>query len=500
MSDYSRFEHFDAKGNRDITADLTGQVTVSADNDGVYTIKATAVGSDGNTYDLTYTGRLPFFDPTASYYVLRQIMEDRENETFKGGMGFYYGDILQTSKGGEMMVQLYSDDFNDENGMQYDETTMICLDLIGRPFPNGNPTLDPGTYSIKPYYEGVRGDAIAGREMTYMSQTMGIGCYLRDRSSSKYASSDPYAYAYLQSGDIVIEKTDKGFRISLENGVTTLGYKVSFVYEGGISPFLDYSEDDRGTAKSTIVDDVDLKLDDLPLARLYNGGVVNGYQTYLFDVGSRSGMDEQRKYGGDIIRFHFVNRPGTPVVDAGEYTVMEEPYETYYMPGKLAQTHWVGTPGGGTDISGTCYIHFEEGRFLVMDHYAWFREGNVKVAIDGTPGPGNYDKLTYTVDIDLTSDNNFYVSGSWTGPVTLMYDPDSLSAIGSVEADGSEAKLFAVGNGLYQVSDYLGSVEVYNMMGSLCGTFNAAQTIDLSAAAPGMYIFKMGKTTVKVIK
>ena len=100
----------------------------------------------------------------------------------------------------------------------------------------------------------------------------------------------------------------------------------------------------------------------------------------------------------------------------------------------------------------------------------------------------------------MTSDNNFYVRGSWTGPVTLMYDPDSLSAIGSVEADGSEAKLFAVGNGLYQVSDYLGSVEVYNMMGSLCGTFNAAQTIDLSAAAPGMYIFKMGKTTVKVIK
>ena len=38
------------------------------------------------------------------------------------------------------------------------------------------------------------------------------------------------------------------------------------------------------------------------------------------------------------------------------------------------------------------------------------------------------------------------------------------------------------------------------MMRSLSGTFNAAQTIDLSAAAPGMYIFKMGKTTVKVIK
>lgn len=501
ITDYSVCRHYDTDGKVDVEAIVTGDVVVSCDAEGLYTITAKASDGSGNTYDINYTGRLPFTDPTTHYYILRQIMEDRENQTFKGGMGFYYGTSLQTSKGGEMMIQLYSDAYDEENGLQYDETSMICLDIVGRPFPNGELTIDPGTYPIKSYTTAVRGDAIAGRELTYMSQTICIGCYLRDRSSSKYSSSDPFAYAYIASGDIVIEKTDKGYKISLTNGVTTLGYKVSFEYEGPIGPLLDSSTDPPKSALSTIEDDVDLQLSDLPLARAYNSGAVNGNQTFIVDIGSRSGKDAQRIYGGDVIRMQFVNRAGTPALEPGEYSIMDEPYDTFYMPGKMAQSYWAALSGGGTDLSGTCYIHFEKDRYLVMDDYAWFKEGSVTVSLPtDVEQPEGYNNRIYTFDINLIADNSFYVTGKWTGPVELMYNPDGISAISAVATDGAQAKVICVSPGIYQISDYAGEVAVYNVSGTLCGTFEASSPIDLSDKAAGVYIFKMGKSSAKIVK
>lgn len=494
ISDYSSCLFFDEQGNIKIQAAITGEVTVTPADDDMFTIKAKAIDASGNTYDVNYTGRLPFIDPSHKFSILRQIMEDRLDEKFIGGLGFYYGKSLQTSKGGELMIQLYSADYGTEDGRQYDETTMICLDLVGRPFPNGDIQIDPGTYPIVPITEIERGKALSGREITYMTQTMGIGTYLRDRSSSKYAANDPYAYAYLASGDIVIEKSDKGYKITLENGVTDLGYKVSFSYDGPIGPIGDYSGDDDDPGISTITDDVNLELDDILVARSYYTGVHNGTHTYLVCIGSRSHKYPERTNGGDSMTLEFCNDLSSPIIAPGVYDMIEEKYETFYEPGKLVQSRWVDSAP-----SGTSYIDFEDGRYIVMKDLAWFLEGRVTVT---KPNGDSEDlnKQIYTFDIDLTSDNGFFVKGTWTGPVELMYDPEGLSAIGAVESDGSQAMVRALGNGLYQVSNYIGEVSVYNVGGALCLTTDASRPVDLSAMPAGLYIFKMGQSSVKIIK
>lgn len=502
LGDYSVCQYFDESGNITKEASITGNVTVTNNDNGEYTVKTQATDvNDGTVYNVTYTGRLPFTAPSESYLIFRQIMEDRKDVEFVGGMGFYYGTSLQSSKGGEMMIQLYSDEFNEENGMQYDETTMICLNILGRPFPTVTPTIDPGTYPIVSAREIERGKAFAAREMSYIGQTMVIGTYLRERNSKKYSAQDPMAYCYLESGDIVIEESEKGYKISLENGRTNFGYEVTFHYDGPIGPIVDYSVPDENHPKSTITDDVNLKLSDLPLARVYNGGIINGTQTFLFDIGSRSGLDPQRDNGGDIIRFEFVCEPGTRIVTPGSYTVMAEKYETYYTPGSLGQSRYVPLPKGGTDMSGTIYMSFEEGRtLLVLEDLAWFLEGNVGLSMPTEGQPEGDDNRIYNVKVDLIADNNFFVKGEWTGPAKLMYDPDTVSAIGAVEADGSKASVRGAGNGIYLIADYVGQVEVFSMTGQSCGIFDASQPIDLSAMPSGLYIFKMGQTTAKIVK
>lgn len=494
ISDYSSCLFFDTNGELSISATITGEVIVTAEEDDIFSITAKAIDDSGNTYDITYSGRLPFTDPSHKFSILRQIMEDRTNETFIGGLGFYYGTSLQTSKGGEIMIQLYSADYGTEDGRQYDETTMICLDLVGRPFPNGNIEIDPGTYPIVPITEAARGKALSGREISYMSQTMGIGTYLRDRSSSKYDGSDPYAYAYLASGDIVIEKSDKGYKITLENGVTDLGYKVAFTYDGPIGPLHNYAPNEGNNYLSTITDDVNLKIDDIQVARSYYSGVVNGSRTFLLSIGSHSHKYPERTNGGDAMTLEFCNDLSSQIIAPGVYDMMEEKWETYYEPGKLVQSRWIDSAP-----SGTCYVYFEEGRYLVMKDYAWFLKGRVTV----TKPNGDSEELNnqvYSFDIDLISDNGFFVKGQWTGPVQLMYDAGAFAEIEAVKADGSNASVRALGNGTYQIVDYAGEVAVYNVTGTLCLTASANDPIDLSSFPGGVYIFKMGQTSIKIIK
>lgn len=73
-----------------------------------------------------------------------------------------------------------------------------------------------------------------------------------------------------------------------------------------------------------------------------------------------------------------------------------------------------------------------------MKDYAWFKEGNVGLSMPTEGQPEGDDNRIYNVKVDLIADNNFFVKGEWTGPAKLMYDPDTVSAIGSVEADGSK--------------------------------------------------------------
>lgn len=500
VKDYSLAQHYDAEGNIDVEFNVSGDAVVTRGNDDIYTITVPISDANGDVVEFTYSGRLPFVDPSHKTSIYRQIREDRTDIQFKGGMAFYYGQF-QTTKGGTMMVQLYDGEYS-EDGMQYDETQMICLDLIARNFADESKiTIDPGTYIISPLGTLQRNQAGAAAEVNYMGQTVVLGTYLRDRSRTKYGE-DLAAYSYLKTGTITVEAIEGGYRIQLLDGVTDLGYKVTFTYEGPVGPIMNYAADSGKSALSTIEDDVDLKLDDLPIARVWNSGTVNGCQVFTLDIGSRSGRDPERDNGGDIMRLEIVNPAGTTHIEPGSYTIMAERWDTFYQPFTLAQTHWVSASSGGSDISGTCYMHFIEGRSYVMDHYAFLTEGKMGLTVpEGTEWPSDpkADRV-YSFNMDFVADNSFFVRGQWTGPVHLMYNPDELSAIGAIEADGSDAKLAMTSPGIYRVANYTGSVMVYNVAGIAVGTFDASQPIDLSAQPAGIYIFKIGNKSIKAAK
>lgn len=497
--DYSGARYYDENGNVTRSATLSSDVTVTRNDDGVYTVTAEMKDdASGATLQFKYSGRLPFNDPSAEATVYRQLNEDRIDIKFTGGMAFYYGPF-QSEKAGTMMIQLYDGEFDTETGGCNDGTQMICLDLIGRLFPDKSKiAIDPGTYVISPLFGVQRNQAGAAREIDYMGVTVVLGTYLRDYNTSKYGE-DRMAYAYLKTGDIVVEKDGDNYHITLANGVTDRGFNVTFDYTGPIGPIVDSSVDGGGSALSTIEDDVDLKLDDLPVARCYDGGNVGGNQVFILDIGSRSGRDPQRDSGGDLMRLEIVNAHGTSVIEPGSYTLADNSYPDSYLPGAIIPTHWVTTSYGGSDISGTCYIHMQENRNYIMDHYAFLTLGKLGVNCDAAETDA-LDERTYTFEMDFESDNGFFVTGTWTGPVKLMYNPETLSSIGHVGTDGDNAKIYTVGEGRYQIANYIGEVTVYNVAGSLCGTYDSNEIIDLSGMPAGIYIAKIGKTSIKICK
>lgn len=497
ISDYSMVQYYNSEGVVTIEGIVENDVKVEV-TDNIYTVTTSVKASDGKTYNVTYNGRLPYIDPSQKNFAYRQLNEDRKNINFIDGMAFYYGSF-QSAKAGSMMIQLYDKPFDHETGRMDDNTQMICINIIGRLFSDEKKiTIDPGVYHItKNSVE--RGIACAARELDYMGTTIILGTYLQDRNETKYGSTDRSAYGYLESGDILIEAVSGGYHISLENGRTNLGYEITFDYTGAVSPIINSSGEQTETFLSTIEDDVKLALDDLPVAHLWNGGVVNNCRTFVLDIGSPSGRDTERDNGGDIMRIEFVCENGVQQPTIGNYTVMEEVYDTYYAPGTLGQTKWVQASTGGTDISGTRYMHFIENRYYVMDHYAFINVGTVGLTISNEESPDS-NKPMYDVDINLMSDNGYYVTGKWHGQVELMYDPDSVSAIGTIGTDGSEARIASLGGGLYQAVNFAGTVQVYNVSGVLCGNYDAASVIDLSAMPNGLYIFKAGKTTFKISK
>lgn len=502
ITDYSLCQYYDADGNITEEFTLSNPITVTY-NMGSYTLTTEAKTTDGSTVSITYTGLLPFIDPSEKQSVYTQLNEDKENIEFVAGRAFYYG-MFQSNKGGTMMVQLYTVDPGEGSGVD-DPSMMICLDLIGKIYTDKTKiAIEPGTYPITPLSDLERNTAGACQEIDYMGQTIPLGTYLQDRNSSKYNNGNgTSAYGYLKTGTITIEESANGYKIELLDGVTDRGYKVTFSYDGPVGPIVDYSDDGTQSAMSTIEDDVNLSLDDLPISRVWTGQK-NGCQYFTLDIGSRSGRDPERNNGGDIMRLEFVSPAGTQYIQPGSYEVMEDRYENYYEPWKLGQTYFVSIAGGGTDISGTVYMHFEEGRSYIMDHYAWFKEGHVTVTIPeistASFGETFADNTVYQFDIDLIADNGFFVKGSWTGPVKLMYDPDTVAGIGDIAADTSVPEVTSLGDGRYSISGFSGTAVVYNIAGAECGSYDATQTLDLSAMPTGIYIIKLADTAIKISK
>ncbi len=486
-ADYSYLQAYDVNGNETSDYSLVGDIVVSKSAAGY---KITANVSVGGTVQIiTYDGALKFDDASASPTIFAQIKSDLDLK-LNGALANYDGN-LYNSNTGAMYINLYDGEFNPETGGMTGNGFSLALQVFGKLFNDSkNATLDPGTYTMARNFN--RYTWYPGIEIEYMGMVGLMGSYAKERNDLKYGSDSPLAYSYLSDGTIEIEDLGNSvFKITVD-AVTVDGYTVKGVFEGTV-PVNDKSDDNsKGSIISTLEDDVDLDLDQIPMAYIWNTGVVNDCQTFLVDVGSPAGRDNITE--GDIIRLEFVCPVGTQYVNDGTYTVMENKHESYYAPFTMGRGRFAATSGGGSDLTGTRYMHFIEGRNLIMDHYA--------PAAFGTTGVQKNADGTYTFNIALMCDAQFNINGSWTGPVTLMYDPSNISAIDCVEADPDAVRVEWLDRSTLLVSGVVSAENavLYSATGVRMIVPVSGCLIDMSSLASGIYILNLNGKSIKIAK
>ena len=109
----------------------------------------------------------------------------------------------------------------------------------------------------------------------------------------------------------------------------------------------------------------------------------------------------------------------------GTYEVLPNRNENSLVEGALMPGYFYN----GGELTGTCYQHFAEGRYLVMDLLAPAVEGNVSIRTE-TDG-------TKVFVMDFIDDAGYSISGSWRGPVKLMTEvPEGIATVETdLEAD-----------------------------------------------------------------
>jgi len=478
--EYSYLTYYNESGEAQDFFNITGTVNVERTADG-YLVTLSVDGKP-----VTFSGSIDFDDGTVAPSIYNQIKKDLDF-TCTGALCNYDGNLYESNTGA-MYINLYEKGYNDETGGMTEEGYSIALLVYGKLFSDSkNATLDPGTYTMARNFN--RYTFYPGMEIDYMGTTIVFGTYAKEFNTERY--SDRFGYSYINDGTIVIEDLGGGvFRINVD-ATTTYGHSVKVSYEGTVK-VVDKSDDTGSTALSTLEDDVQLNLDPIPTAYAWNGGTVNNQQTFLVDVGSPSGRDDIIE--GDIMRMEFVLPEGTQYVQPGTYTVMEDKYDSFYQPFTLGRGRFVALAGGGTDLSGTRYINFEAGRYLIMKDYA--------PAVAGTVGVTVNDDDTYTFDIHLVDDAQFRIDGTWTGPVKLMYNPDKIASIDGVIADDTTIGFKWLDDITLLVTgiDNIDSASIYNMAGMSVKCEVVGNIIKLDGLAKGIYILNVNGKSIKIVK
>ncbi len=480
--DFSYVEYYDANGQPDSDVyPIVGDIKVVNSDNGTYTLKAN-VQNGATVTEMSFSGVVEFDDGTLPPSTYNQIRMNLDLKLTAGAMANYDGNLFESNTGA-MYINLYDHSFDPETGGMTEDGFSLALQVFGKLFSDPkNATLEPGTYTVARNFN--RYTWFPGMEMDYMGTTVIMGCYVKERNPSKY--HDGYGYSYLSDGTIVIEDKGSGVFAITVDAVTTLGHVVKGSFEGEV-PVHDKSNDDGHPGLSTLEDDVELDLAQIPVCRTFSNGVTNGCQRFIVDIGSPAGRDNVTE--GDIMRLEFLLPQGTKYVQNGTYTVVDEKWDTAMEPYKMTKGYFTAT-----DLSGTRYMHFEEGRTLIMDHYAPAESGSVGVM-------KNADD-TYTFNISIIDDMQFRINGNWTGPMILMYDPDQLSAISDVVSDGESISVEWIDSSTLLVSG-IGSAngaKVFGVSGVQMNCGINGNMIDMSGLSSGIYVLNINGKSIKVLK
>lgn len=492
-SELSFIASYDANGKKtngdfDIDGDITVSKAESTDPDdaeaGAYTISLN--DENGTTY--VYEGELSFTNmASGSSSVYPQITTDLKNLQFNAGLAFYHGNLMESNTG-NMILDLYTGEYDPATGGLTGKGIDFCINLYNRLF--GDPstaTVIPGTYTVARNFHV--NTFFPGMEINYMGVTMLMGTYVKRRTAVTGLESD-YDYCYIADGTITItEGAEEGtFDIAIDC-VTDRGHKVTGTAKG--IRFTVYDESDHNTkdVDSNLTEDVDLKFDRVEKSRIYNGGEQNGVQVFTVDLGSPSGKDDPdyeidgHKYtrgDQDLLRMEFQCEKGSQYLQEGTYTLMDQGHlwTNLYAPFMLTRGYFDNL-GGRT---GTVYQHFmastpEDPHTWVVDKYA--------TIYSGTVGVSKTDNNHYKFVIDLYDGNGFKVSGEFDKEMEYNYDPSAITTGINGIADNAASQSKA---------------EVYTMDGQLIKTVNATPAASVSNLPGGVYIVKTNNKTIKIVK
>ena len=487
-TDYSFVQNYDADGKGDDGCDIAGDVNVTktdAGNDGnsVYTITF----SDENGTSYAFVGELSFTNmASGSAATYPQITTDLKNLNFTGGLAFYHGNLMESNTG-NMVLDLYTDEFDPETGGLPGKGIDFCINLYNRLF--GDPstaTLVPGTYTVARNFKV--NTFFPGMEVDYMGMTVLMGTYVKRRKAVTGLDSD-YDYCYIADGTITITEGEEEGTFDITVDCTTdRAHKVTGTAKGIRFTVYDKSDHNSKDVDSNLTEDVNLKFDRVDKSRIYNGGEQNGVQVFTVDLGSPSGLDDPyyevdgHKYtkgDQDLLRMEFQCEKGSQYLQEGTYTLMDQGHlwTNLYAPFMLTRGYF-DSLGGRT---GTVYQHFmasspEEQHTWVVDKYA--------TIYSGTVGVSKTDDNHYKFVIELYDGNGFKVSGEFDKEMEYHYSPSDITT------------------GINGVSDNAasGKVEVYTVSGQLVKTVNATPAQSLEGMPNGMYIVKTNNKTTKIVK
>ena len=475
--DVSFVQHYDASGAVDADLYLEGNVTVDktvqeGDNN-LYTVSFSA--EDGTTY--VYEGELSFTNMSSGgSNVYPQITTDIKDAVFTGGIANYYGNLME-SQTGNMVLDLYTGEYNDNGGMTSTGLD-LTINLYNRLF--GNPkeaAIVPGVYTVARNFHV--NTFFPGMEVNYMGMTVLMGTYVKRRKALANMDSD-YDYCYIIDGTITIAdgETPGTYDITIDC-VTDRGHKVTGTAKGISFPITDQSESSTKDVDSNLEEDVALTFDRVAKSRIYSLGVQNGCQIFTVDLGSPSGKDDPEIMGDqDLLRMEFQCAEGSQYLPEGTYTMMEQShlYTNLYAPYQLTRGYFDDL-GGRT---GTKYEHFMKCNYpkehtWVVDNYA--------TVYAGTVGVTKTDDTHYKFNIDLYDGKGFRIYGEYDKEMEYHYDPDAITGINGVTAN---------------VAD--NTVAVYTAGGQLLKTVKASAAQSVAGLPSGVYIIKSNNKTTKIVK
>ena len=476
-SDYSYVERYDANGNGDGGISMAGNVAVKRDEaTGTYTVAF----ADANGVNYTFEGELSFSNMSSgSTNVYPQISTDIHT-TFTGGLGYYYGNLME-SQTGNLVLNLYDCDFDAETGGMQAKGHDLVINLFNRLF--GDPktaTVIPGTYTVARNFKV--NTFFPGMEVDYAGMTVVMGTYVKRRKAMAGLDSD-YDYCYITDGTITISAGEKEGTFDFVIDCTTdRGHKVTGTARGISFAISDLSDSSEKDVDSNLTEDVELNFDRVDKARIYSLGEQNGVQVFTVDLGSPSGKDDPDGRGDqDLLRMEFQTPKGSAYLPEGTYTLMDEShlYTSLYAPFQLTRGYF-DDKGGRT---GTKYEHFRENPdpstrlWWVVDQWA--------TVYAGTVGVTKTDEAHYKFVINLFDGKGFRITGEYDKEMEYCYNPqDILSGISSA-AEGWQSHM----------------VEVYGLGGQLMRKVEAVQAQHaLNGLPAGVYVVKDNGKTLKIVK